>query len=97
MIARFVVNSDGGMLIGAISKNQTLLKPDTVYQIDNYLGEMVISEVGQSIIPVNNHDETEGKTFEFGTWGSRIDHIIECAGNNILISIKEYTELIERE
>lgn len=91
MIGRFVIRSDGSMFIGALLKNQEFLKPDHVYQISEYLGELVIQEVGRSIIPENNQDEIEGKTFEFGTWVSRIDHVMESAGNNMLLSIDEYS------
>jgi hypothetical protein len=97
MIGRFVIRSDGGLLVGAVLKNQELLKPDHVYQISECLGELVITEVGQSIIPENNHDDTEGKTFEYGSWSGNIAHLMNDAGNKMLLSIKEYKEIIEKE
>jgi hypothetical protein len=94
-IARFTIRSDGTIFIGVLRKTQSLLKPDMVYEIVDFLGEMVVREVGLSIIPSNNNDETEGKTFEFGNWNSDIGTIIGAAGTKMFLSRKEYESIEE--
>lgn len=100
MIARFVIrpaNNEktvGDILIGALSKFQSALKPDTVYEIEEILGQLIIKEVGQSIVPMNKKDKTEGKIHDYNTsWNSRIDHVMEIYGNKLLISNDEYESL----
>ena len=91
MIGRFVVRD--GLFFGSMTKTAMengTIKSDTVYEISEYDGEFSIKEVGTSIIPKNIHDDIEGKTFEYGTWGSKIGDLMEFAGNKILLSVDEY-------
>jgi hypothetical protein len=51
--ARFVVRKDKGLILGKSFGD--LLKPDTVYQIDEILDELVIREIGPSAIATEGH------------------------------------------
>lgn len=79
------------IFVGVLSKSQTFLKPDTVYEIQEILGQLIIKEVGPSILPMDMQDKTPNKVHSYGyMWCNKIGDIMESAGKHMVLTIKEY-------
>src|SRR5580658_488097 len=91
--ARFVVRKDekGGLILGKL--NGDLFKPNTVYQINEILGEFIIREVGESVITnpgENVKDSLHGAQLN---WGWDASRIVEDGSH--LYTREEYMKLCE--
>lgn len=88
MVARFIARpkEDGscGIIIGACSKDSCSLKSNTVYEIKEIDGEMVIDEIGESWITMEYNHETG----EPG-WTADIGNLMRCFGGKLLLSRDE--------
>lgn len=96
-VARFVTRLQGegdGLFVGSVT-NDHPFKPNTVYEIVDVLGELVIREVGMAA--GSGPDNCAGENFrENGTmfsWGSEIGYIMSCYGNRVLLSLEEYDSI----
>jgi hypothetical protein len=67
--ARFVVRKDAGLILGKSFGD--LLKPDTVYQIEEILGELIIREIGPSEIA------TRAAEKRYPNWNHDANTIVE--------------------
>ena len=82
-IARIITRPDENnqteLIIGTCFKKQKALKPNRVYEIIQILGELIICEVGESVI---------GKTLKDGhsnvCWGTDVNTILETGIQNWL-------------
>lgn len=96
-VARFINRGTGegdGLLIGAAFQNNPF-KPNTIYEIVDVLGELIIREVGQSIVAGNN--ETHRESPVQLTWGSSIEHVLNDAGKYLFLSRQEYAQVRTQE
>ena len=81
MQARFITRGQNGkpdLILGACGIN-SLLKPDTVYQIDEILGEFTIRELG----PINDGI----------VWGMDASTILRNNGKYLTLTEGEYRQL----
>lgn len=102
-IARIVTRLQGkgdGLFLGALmDENQKIFKPNTVYELVECYGEIVIREVGQAGGAgeqncVSNM-MSEGKTLFH--WGQDIGYLLRCHGKYMFLTLKERFEQIARE
>ncbi len=96
-VARFVTRLQGkgdGLFIGAMMQEGTF-KPNTVYEINEIMGEFVIKEVGMAAGagPDNcaSNMQNEGKTLFH--WGMEIGSIIAYHGKHVFLTLKELMSL----
>lgn len=84
-IARFVTRkNDNGvtdLAIMLLFKNQNVLKPDTVYQIDEVMGEMTIREVGAKNNQIN--------------WNKDIATIVDQEGVYLIVTADEFSKMLQ--
>lgn len=96
-VGRFIHRGSGpndGMIIGSAFKNNPF-KPNTLYEIVDVLGELVIREVGESIVAGEGetyHDSPVGHT-----WGSSIEHILNEQGKYLFLSRDEFAKVRYQE
>lgn len=89
-IARFVTrpsepSKEGSvpdMIIGSCFRNQNALKSNTVYEIVDIFGELMLREVGKSCL--NNK-----------AWNSDINHIITTYQNHLVLTQSEVENIQE--
>jgi len=83
-VGRFVTRPSGtgkpDIMIGAFLKNQEYIKENTVYEIIDSMGALILVEKGESWIPENGN---------FISWANSIDHIMINVGNNMILTKKE--------
>lgn len=92
-IARIVTrpSNDAGtecdLLIGTMYASCAgKLKPNTVYEVQDFLDTLTLVEVGKSVIsPVKSSDSPIGVT-----WFSSFEDVVMRAGKYLLISEKEF-------
>jgi hypothetical protein len=96
-VGRFIHRGSGpndGLILGAAFKNNPF-KPNTLYEIVDILGELVIREVGESIIA------GEGETYHDSpvqhTWGTSIEHVINEQGKHLFLSREELAKVHYQE
>lgn len=93
-VARIVMRgpdeTDGLGLLALMDKNQKFFKRDTIYQIDEIMGELVIREVGPSAIRRNSRMSNFP-----ACWGSDISSILHVCGKYLWLTIEEWKQQCE--
>ena len=97
-IARIVTRLQGendGLFLGALmDKNQTVFKPNTIYEVVECYGQILIREVGQAGGAGENNCASnmmaEGKTLFH--WAQDIGDIIRMHGAYLFLTLKEIIE-----
>jgi hypothetical protein len=90
-IARLVYRGsekDDGIIIGVLFKGHNFFKPNTVYELREVMGEVVIKEVGKSWLGA------KGRRNE---WGRTFGDIVEIHGHKAFLSKKEYDHQLKQE
>jgi len=87
-IARFVIRPDenkagGRLMLGIDIAQVSSLKPNTIYQIEDILGELVIREVGQAVIG------KDGNELPYCNWGHAINDVLQFGDGKHLLTIEE--------
>lgn len=88
-IARLVtrmIDENDGLMIGILMKNNNFFKPQTVYEIVNILGELVIKEVGPSCISLKKTERS------YVSWSQDISYILSVSEKCLWLTQKEYDE-----
>lgn len=96
-VGRFInrgADDKDGLLIGTAFRNNPF-KPNTVYEIVDILGELIIREVGKSIVADNS--ETFRDSPMQLTWGSSIEQVLNTAGKYLFLSRDEYAKVWTQE
>ena len=102
-VARFITRLQGdgdGLFVGTLMKGGVgVLKPNTVYEIREILGELAIAEIGRGIGAGSDNCITnsmaDGKNpFH---WGQDIGSIIECHGSALFLTHEEYSEYVKEQ
>lgn len=96
-IARFVTRphndtdaSQIDLILGNVFKGKNPLKPGHVYQIEEYLGDLVIKDKGEAAIKMKLANS-------IGVcWGHSINEIVE-SGNYFMLTDQEYNEILRKE
>jgi hypothetical protein len=95
-VARFVTrgcDKKDGLFIGVKLKGwDEHLKPGRIYEIQDWLGELVIKDIGPSAIKTSLRDYDEKPYRLLGGWGSGVEWILECIGKSIFLTEDEATE-----
>jgi hypothetical protein len=100
-IARFTTrgaddsNNQVDLIVGAAFKQQdgiNGLKPDHVYEIREFLGELMIVDLGLGI--VRQPKEAMKDKNLFLNWGSNFAHIVTSSAKTYLLTLKEMKELL---
>jgi hypothetical protein len=82
-LARLVFRGSGkndGLIIGSSIKEHNFFKPNTVYELREVLGEVVIKEVGPSWLGDRKRQE----------WSRTIGDILDIHGSRAFLSKEEY-------
>jgi hypothetical protein len=82
VVARLVMRKDGLAIIGKGFPGQKALKPNRIYQIEEWLGEIVVRDLGPSII----QDETVYPGSPH--WGHDFNFIFERCKEFIMTKIE---------
>ena len=95
--ARFVTRpiGDGAsdLILGAFLRNgQKALKPNTIYQMGEFLGEITVTEVGPSLVSEGAVADSPIRV----TWCQSYEYVAVQAGQYLLISQKEYEMILQR-
>jgi hypothetical protein len=99
-VARFVTRFQGendGLFIGALTNGgKGVLKPNTIYEIQEILGQLVIVEIGMACGAgtdncLGDKYNSPGVMFH---WGSDIGDLIASYGGQMFLSAKEYVALL---
>ncbi len=97
-IGRIVTRLQGendGLFIGVMMKDQSLFKPNTIYELVDVMGTVMFKEVGQATGagPDNcaTNNMSEGKT-QFH-WAQDIGYIIGCYGQTMFLTADELNNL----
>jgi hypothetical protein len=97
-IARFITRLQGegdGLFIGSLfHSGKDFLKPNTVYEIVDVLGQLTIKEVGQGTGAGHDNCVSRNlghKDVQF-SWASDIRHVLDI-GKSFLLTVDEYREL----
>jgi len=79
--ARFIIRPDkkNNVIIG-INFESSNLKPNTIYEIQEIMGENIIKEMGESVIDKHK-------------WGYTINEIIESYMGECLLTKKEFGDI----
>ena len=96
-VGRFIFrgcDDKDGLIIGASFRSHDF-KPNTVYEIRDVVGELMVCEVGESIIA--GRDETYHEAPSRDTWGSAIGDILANHGAELMLSRAEYAVLKYRQ
>jgi hypothetical protein len=96
-VGRFIFrgcDDKDGLIIGASFRSHNF-KPNTVYEIRDVVGELMVCEVGESIIA--GRDETYHEAPSRDTWGSAIGDILANHGAELMLSRAEYAVLKYRQ
>jgi hypothetical protein len=96
-VGRFIFrgcDDKDGLIIGASFRSHNF-KPNTVYEIRDVVGELMVCEVGESIIA--GRDETYQEAPSRDTWGSAIGDILANHGAELMLSRAEYAVLKYRQ
>lgn len=91
-VGRFIhrgCDENDGLIIGAAFKGNPF-KPNTVYEIVDVLGELVIREVGESFILGKNDKPPYPRYGD--TWGSSVDQILSAHGKYLMLTRIEYMQ-----
>lgn len=91
IVARFVVRKDGQPIIGKVLELNGPLQPNRIYQIEQFMGELTIRDLGPSAI----QDKPDKKTPGAPTWGFDFNWIFKYCPEFILTRL-EYIELYVR-
>lgn len=97
VVGRFIFrgcDDKDGLIIGASFRSHDF-KPNTVYEIRDVVGELMVCEVGESIIA--GRHETHQQAPSRDTWGSAIGDILANHGAELMLSRAEYAVLKYRE
>jgi len=86
-VARLVVrrcDKKDGLILGVLLKpGKPFLKPNTVYEIQEFDGELIIKKVGPSFLTKK-------------AWGSAYEDLMERHGKYFFLSKKEYVECCKK-
>lgn len=100
-VARFVVRVSDGLFIGCCYKQQLgTLKPNTVYEIRDVMGVLSIVELGQGIGGGPAEENCYANKITDITpfhWAQDIGDIIATQQNHILLTEKEYIQLLKNQ
>lgn len=92
IVARFVIRPEekgstkGSLIVGFTFKGQTQLVANRVYQIEEFLEETIIRDIGESCIPSHMDDNPAVGI----CWGADISSVIELAGKNLVLTADEF-------
>lgn len=92
LVTRFQGQSDG-LIIGALLKSgEGILKPNTVYEVYQipYTGELILQEVGESIVGVSPH--TVPESFGRLHWSCSIQDLLNSPSSPYMFLSKEEVE-----
>lgn len=92
-IARLVFrggDDKDGLIIGAALSGHNFFKPGMVYDMRNFMGQIIIKELGHSTV-TDNVNDTDNPTGV--SWNSEIGHVLEMAGKYMFITQAEYANL----
>lgn len=99
IVARFVTRGTGikgegrvDIFIGAAFKGQKILKPNHVYQLTEFDGEIMLRDMGPSAI----HSQSD-KSLLPANWNHGVSAVMERAGKHLILTQAEFTELCEQE
>lgn len=94
VIARMTTRLAGegdGMILCAAMKGHDFFKPNTVYEMKEIFGEVVLREVGKSVIA------DEGETYRESpishTWGTDAGQLMAEFGGVMFLSREEYAQI----
>lgn len=94
-VARFVTrpNEKGGvdLILGAAFSQQSSLKSDTVYEIRDIFGELVIVELGESQLSASYNEN------KYGKWGHEVGYLMTLEGNKLILTVEEYEQLEQQQ
>lgn len=82
-------------MVGVTLKDHNFFKPNTVYEIRECLGEMLIVEIGQGAIAEEN--ETVADSPVRHHWATDIGYLIGVVGSAMFLSRRELTEHIKAQ
>jgi len=92
-IARIVFRGCGdkdGLIIGTALSGHNLFKKGMVYEIKEFMGQIIIKELGHSTVTdnVSDADNPTGVS-----WNSEIGHVLGMAGKYMFVTQEEYAHL----
>lgn len=94
VLGRFVfrgMDSNDGLIIGSSFKGHDFFLPNTVYEITDWMGQIVLRPVGESIVARTG--ETYHDSPVQRTWGSSFDQLVLELGPELLLTREEYAEI----
>jgi len=95
-IARFVTRgtADGkvDLILGSAFFSQKVLKSNTIYEIQEAMGELVIVEKGPSALGSGITDSKLDVC-----WGNSVDHILHCVGAHSVLTVEEHETLNNKQ
>ncbi len=99
-VARFVTRLQGkgdGLFIGALM-GEGAFKPNTVYEIQEILGEYVIKEVGMACGagPDNCVTNTMSSGEAMFPWFNDVGYIIAMNGEHMFLTLAEYKAMLKQ-
>lgn len=92
-IARLIfrgTHEGDGLIIGTSLKSHDFFKPNTVYEISVFDGEMTIREVGESVVAQPGPDHVRSPVR--ATWGSSVNELLHL-GPSLFLSRDEYLKV----
>lgn len=90
-IARLVFRGSGkndGLILGVSIKGHNFFKPNTVYELQEIMGEILIKEVGPSWLGADKNRKE---------WGRTIGDIVEFNKGYAYLTKKEYDKALEQK
>jgi hypothetical protein len=93
LVIRKTSDKDGGLILGMLFKNaMSKLKVNTIYELQEVLGELSIKELGPSAI-----GDTRRESLLSGIcWCNDITTVVDVAGPQLVLTQNEYRHLIAK-
>lgn len=92
-VARFATRATDAsgkvdLILGAAWKNETVFKPDTIYEIREMMGQLTVVEVGPSAAKLEETPKS--------IWDCGIEAVVTCYRARWLLTLKEWKDACKK-